>query len=401
MRCLSPAIRAVFPIVVILCAAGCGGSTPEPAPSPAPAAAPAVTTPAPAAAPAPAAEAPPAADHAAPPPAKPEPDRRVIILGFDGMDPHLAREMMEKGELPNFKALAESGGFQPLESSNPPQSPTAWSSFSTSKNPFNHGIYDFLRRDPKGYVPGVGFGSPTRISLNPDGSLAKAPEFESNRKGDSFWKVASDQGKRVKALLVPFAYPAEDLGDECRMHCGLTVPTIRGTENTYYAIGEAFEREEVVAGGMRLPLRFEGDSATVKIPALAHPSQRGVVVEGVVNLKVDRAARQVILGIGDQSIAVTEGSWTDWVEWKLDVTDKYTVHAISRFHVMSAGDSVRLYMTCMQFDPREPLIRMSSPADFSRKIYERYGLYKTIGWAYETHALKQGDITEEMFLEDV
>src|SRR5690606_29664234 len=121
---------------------------------------------------------------------------RVIILGFDGMDPLLAEEMIGKGELPNFAKLHQDGGFQPLESSNPPQSPTAWSSFSTSKTPFNHGIYDFLKRNPQLYVPGVGFGSPGKPRLNADGSLAAEPVYESNRIGDSFWKVASGQGKK-------------------------------------------------------------------------------------------------------------------------------------------------------------------------------------------------------------
>lgn len=395
MRPLFRHICSPLALALLLISSGCGGSQPE-APAAAPPVAAQATTPESAAS---------VVETAAPPPAPAqpfvEPDRRVIILGFDGMDPHLAREMMEQGELPNFKALADSGGFQPLESANPPQSPTAWSSFSTSKTPFNHGIYDFLRRDPAQYVPGVGFGSPTRTRLNPDGSLAAAPVYESNRKGPSFWKVASDQGKRVKALLVPFAYPAEDLSDECKMHCGLTVPTIRGTENTYFAIGEGFPQVENVAGGMRLPLHLDGDRGTVQIPGIAHPARQGVTVEVPLDVAVDRAARTVTLAVQGQSVTVAEGDWTDWLTWDFEVTDKFTVPAISRFHVMSAGDEVRLYMTCLQFDPREPLIRMSSPADLSKRLYERYGLYKTIGWAYDTHALKLGDMTEEMFLEDV
>jgi predicted AlkP superfamily phosphohydrolase/phosphomutase len=326
---------------------------------------------------------------------------RAVILGFDGMDPHLAQQMMDAGELPNFKKLQEQGGFQPLGSSNPPQSPTAWSSFSTSKTPFNHGIYDFLRRDPAKYLPGVGFGAPGKPKLNPDGSLAAEPEYASNRKGDSFWKVASDQGKKVKALLVPFAYPAEDLSAECKMLCGLTVPTIRGTENTYYALSEAFTQVENVAGGIRMPLRFDGTSAQVNIPGLAHPAKRGEMVQAPMRVEVDRAGKKLVVHVGEQAVPLAEGEWSEWVEWSFAVTPLYTVKAVSRFHAMAAGESVRLYMTCLQMDPREPYMRISSPKEFSKQLYERYGLYKTIGWAYETHGLKAGDITEEMFLQDV
>ncbi|HKL54289.1 MAG TPA: hypothetical protein VJ902_10030, partial [Wenzhouxiangellaceae bacterium] len=46
---------------------------------------------------------------------EPEPaEQRVVILGFDGMDPVLAQRWMDEGKLPNFSRLAESGHFQPL-----------------------------------------------------------------------------------------------------------------------------------------------------------------------------------------------------------------------------------------------------------------------------------------------
>src|SRR6056297_2314715 len=51
---------------------------------------------------------------------EPEPaEQRVVILGFDGMDPVLAQRWMDEGKLPNFSRLAESGHFQPLGTSMP------------------------------------------------------------------------------------------------------------------------------------------------------------------------------------------------------------------------------------------------------------------------------------------
>ena len=77
----------------------------------------------------------------------------VFVLGVDGMDPVILKRMMDKGEMPNFKRLAESGGFQDLGTANPPQSPVAWSTFVTGRNPGGHGIFDFVHRDPKTYQP--------------------------------------------------------------------------------------------------------------------------------------------------------------------------------------------------------------------------------------------------------
>ncbi|MBI1321515.1 MAG: hypothetical protein GC168_21560 [Candidatus Hydrogenedens sp.] len=327
---------------------------------------------------------------------------RVVILGFDGGDPHLAKEMMDAGDLPNLAKLRDQGSFQPLGSTNPPQSPTAWSSFNTCRTPLNHGIYDFLRRTPATHMPGVGFGSTTKAKLGPDGALLSAPEYVSNRKGDNFWKIASDQGKKVTALVVPFAFPADDLGQECYQLCGLDVPDIRGTSSTYFALSEEFDAETPVAGGVRLPLKFTDGKASVQVPGLADPRERGKYVTAPLGVAVDRAAKTVTIipQIGEPS-TVAEGDWSAWQEWSFEVTDKYKVAAISRFHVMSAGDSVRLYMTCLQFDPADPMIPITAPADYGKKIKSTYGNFKTIGWEYDTKALQQDDMTEEMFIQDV
>ena len=80
-------------------------------------------------------------------------EKRVIILGFDGMDPKLTEQWMEEGLLPNFKKLRETGDFKPLRTSIPPQSPVAWAEFVTGLNPGGHNIYDFIARDPSTYLP--------------------------------------------------------------------------------------------------------------------------------------------------------------------------------------------------------------------------------------------------------
>ena len=326
---------------------------------------------------------------------------RVIILGFDGVDPRITQEMMDKGELPNLKKLAESGVFTPLASSNPPQSPTAWSNFATCTEPVDHGIFDFLRRNPANYLPGVGFGSAKRPDLLPDGALTESLVYQSHRKGKTFWKVANEQGLKVKALVVPFAYPADDLTDDCCQLCGLDVQDIRATQSTYFAFSEDFEKVDSMPGGMRLPLRFEGDSTVVQVPGIGVPGKRGEFVEVPVHIQADRNARRATLRVQDQEVTLGEGEWSKWMEWTFELSPKYNVRAISRFHVMEAGENVRVYMTCLQYHPREPMIPISSPGAFADELADRYGLYKTIGWAYDTKALQQDDMTEEMFLQDI
>src|SRR5262249_31992538 len=83
-------------------------------------------------------------------PTSPRPSKytqKLVILGFDGMDPHLLEKWMAEGKLPHIAALAKQGGFSPLQTTHSPESPTAWASFATGVNAGKHNIYDFLVRD--------------------------------------------------------------------------------------------------------------------------------------------------------------------------------------------------------------------------------------------------------------
>ncbi|MCK6447549.1 MAG: alkaline phosphatase family protein [Planctomycetes bacterium] len=85
---------------------------------------------------------------------------RVIVLGFDGADARTIAELMEKGQLPNLKKLADTGTFAPLDTVNPAESPTAWASLNTGQNPAKTGVPGFVKRDlsPKSKSPSPGFG---------------------------------------------------------------------------------------------------------------------------------------------------------------------------------------------------------------------------------------------------
>ncbi len=78
---------------------------------------------------------------------------KVIVLGFDGLDPELVEKYISENKLPNFEKLKNSGTFKKLKTTTPAISPVAWSSFSTGSNPGKHNIYDFLKRSKESYLP--------------------------------------------------------------------------------------------------------------------------------------------------------------------------------------------------------------------------------------------------------
>ena len=136
---------------------------------------------------------------------------QVVVLGFDGMDPNLASKWMAEGKLPNFSKLAQSGTFKPLGTTNPPESPVAWATFATGLNPGGTGIYDFLKRDPKTYLPELSL-----VSREPPKFLfgaipIKAPKVTNLRGGVPFYKVVADAGYKTTVIRMPLEFPPTPL----------------------------------------------------------------------------------------------------------------------------------------------------------------------------------------------
>src|SRR5436305_9667262 len=83
--------------------------------------------------------------------------KKVLVIGLDGFDPQVAAPLLAAGNLPNLARLRQRGGFAPLGTTTPAQTPVAWSTFATGTNPGGHGIFDFIRRDPAIYAPDLSF----------------------------------------------------------------------------------------------------------------------------------------------------------------------------------------------------------------------------------------------------
>ena len=106
--------------------------------------------------------------------------QKLVILGFDGMEPSLVQKWMGEGKLPNFKRLSDRGGFYRLQTTTSPESPVSWASFATGSNPAKHNIFDFLVRNVKTYFPDYGLVETVEIKGHPWFlSCQFHPEFKS------------------------------------------------------------------------------------------------------------------------------------------------------------------------------------------------------------------------------
>lgn len=114
---------------------------------------------------------------------------KLLVIGIDGAPHPLIKQWAAAGELPNLARLIDRGAFGVLRSTVPVHSPTAWASFITGLNPGQHGVYDFVRRDPDSY----------------ELKVVRADQYP----GASIWRLLSEQGQRVGVMNVPMTYPPE------------------------------------------------------------------------------------------------------------------------------------------------------------------------------------------------
>src|ERR1700755_1368609 len=97
------------------------------------------------------------------PPLAAQPPKKLVILGFDGVDAKLTEKWMDEGKLPNLAKLRAQGTFSPLLSTIPSQTPVSWCTFATGLSPGRHGIFDFLKRDPATYRPSFAMFDEKRV----------------------------------------------------------------------------------------------------------------------------------------------------------------------------------------------------------------------------------------------
>jgi len=327
-------------------------------------------------------------------------DSRVVVLGFDGMDPVLARQWMDEGRLPHFSRLAEEGHFQELGTSNPPQSPVAWSSFATGKGPGDHGIFDFLRRDPENYTPNFSISE----NIPPDRFIKlfglQVPlgggEVINRRKGEAFWVTAErDEGARASVLRIPVTYPPDDIH---RMLSGMGVPDLLGTQGTYTyytttRLGDAGSSTRTVRVRPdrhgRIETVFEGppdpllqSAEVMTVPLMLAPAENGAVIR-----------------LGDDEVALDEGEWSDWIRVEFDVTGPVTVTGTVRLLLVQGYPQPRLYVSPIQIDPENPAVEIASPAGYAAELVENIGLFHSIGMPEETWSLNEEHISDAAWLE--
>jgi predicted AlkP superfamily phosphohydrolase/phosphomutase len=354
--------------------------------------------------------------------------QRLVILGFDGMDPALVGTWMKEGKLPNLKRLADQGGMYPLATTHSPESPTAWASFATGVNPGKHNIYDFLVRDTTTYLPDLGMvrREPARFLF--DYIPYSKPRLSSLRGATSFWVTAGNAGVRSSVLTVPVTFPPENVPNG-ELLSGLPLPDIRGTMGTFYYFATDLSRYEegnTEFGGILKRLVVESDVARTELVGPPNPiikqkiqairtkpsltaADRATIadlqtkedVRIPFTIRWNRAAKTATVEIEGESLRLEPGTMSRWINLDFRVNVFVRVHGMAQLLLMKADNELQLYISPVNWKPDRPPVPMSFPASFSGDLFDRLGYFRTLGWAEATWPLNEGRMDEKTFMEDL
>lgn len=311
---------------------------------------------------------------------------RVIILGMDGLSPKIIEPMMKEGKLPHFAKLMSEGSYQRLATTNPSQSPVAWTGFSTGQNGGKNGLFDFIERDPSNY-------SLTLSTSKIEKGVAK-PVVKSKR----FWEYASEAGVPAVVLCCPITFPPDKING--RMISGMGVPDILGTEGTFtFYTTEALPAKSDTGGKV-----VHIDKGQVMKDFIYGPKKQ------VSANKVDNVTVPLTITMGDdkksvkiempgENFTLEEGKWSDWKSVSFTIALFKKMKGIMKFYLVSAGPELKLYMSPINFDPRDPAFEIAQPLSYAKELSDKIGLYHTQGMPTDTWALNEGRLTEKPFIE--
>lgn len=293
-------------------------------------------------------------------------------------------------------------------------------------------------RIPLGLVVGVLLGA--AVVFFGSGYFHAIPEdvpYPFNlHQGEFFWNVLAENGFKCTGLYVPGAYPC-DCEEGAKILGGLGVPDVAGDTGTWYVytddewvirdqgtrtggkVIKLVERGGVIRGVLYGPKNFvqeryfeeqleklEGDALRklereYRLWRTDDKKKQTIIDFSVVP---DRAAETAKITVADQTQTISVGKWSDWFRLTFEISSAVKIPAIVRMRMVRCDDElIRIFVPAIDISPesRPGFLRISSPQNYADELSQEVGLYETVGWSCITHGLKDQELSEEVFLEDI
>ena len=326
--------------------------------------------------------------------------KRLVVLGLDGLEQSLVEKFIAAGKMPNLKRLREMGGYSLLETTIPPLSPVAWSTFLTGSNPGKHNIYDFLNSDRRTYLPhlsSVDIRPPTKtMKLGKYEIPLNKPEIRLMRKGKPFWNTLGEHGIFSSVIRVPITFPPQ----KCRgvVLSAMCAPDLRGTQGLFSFYSTRSDDDTERTGGEQIRVQRAGDTVRSELVGPENsviPGSGHMTVPFEVHINGDRGT----LRIEDKEYALDPGVYTPWITVSFKAGLGVTVSGVCRFLLVRTAPEFELYVMPINIDPENAAMPISYPVAYGSYLAKRYGTFATLGLAEDTWALNEDLIEDQAFVD--
>jgi predicted AlkP superfamily phosphohydrolase/phosphomutase len=328
--------------------------------------------------------------------------RRMIVLGVDGMDPQFLEAHWNR--LPNLNRLRQEGGFRPLGTTAPPQSPVAWSTVTTGLDPGGHGIFDFIHRNPRTRMPFSSMAESTpparKLTLGPWVLPLSSGSVRRLRGGTAFWRLLEEHGVPSTVIRMPANFPPVDC--EAQSLSGMGTPDMAGAFGTFsFFTDDPAETRTTVSGGRILRVKAANGRAVLALNGPANSFRRDNAVAAFpLVVHIDPTEAVARFDSGDERVILKQGEWSGWLRAKFKLLPGLkSVPGIFRIYLQQVHPHLRIYVSPVNIDPEEPALPISTPATFSRDLARALGPYYTQGIPEETGAYRAGILSKAEFLQ--
>lgn len=328
--------------------------------------------------------------------------KRIVVLGIDGMDPGFLERHW--ADLPNLDRLRQQGEFKRLATTNPPQSPVAWSTFITGMKPTGHGVFDFVERDPDTLLPRSSMGQTATggisLPIGPYSLPLTSGHIETYRRGTPFWKILSAHNVPATVLRMPTNFPPVQC-DGCKSLSGMGTPDLRGTfgEFSYYT-DEPGRTPGDVPGGAIIRVNVKNGQTSLRVRGPDNSLRKDhAPTFANIHVYLDPANPAARFEVDGQAVVLKQGEWSRWlsihfplIPWLQSAT------GIFRIYLKQVHPRLEVYVSPVNIDPAEPDLPISAPDSYSRTLAGALGPFYTQGMAQDTAAYRQHVFDENEYV---
>jgi hypothetical protein len=206
------------------------------------------------------------------------------------------------------------------------------------------------------------------------------------------------QGIPVTLLRWPLTFPApESLPSKSRLLSGMGVPDLLGTLGRYaFYTTDTTVLERNMHGRI---VHMKPDNGVVKseIYGPRYMSWKGMK-EASLQVTLEKTSQGLKVILPETTIQLKNGIWSPHVILRFSTGLLGKVSAVTRIVCIESQPFPSLFVLPMQIYPKENLLPLSTPKTFGADLWDTVGPYLTLGMPEDTNGLKDGLISEEVFL---